>query len=131
MKIKFTLFIIVIFFAIINACKNDNLEEIHPDLYCDTCIVCDTTGVINYTNDIKPIMETKCGALDVNCHKTGNVAQINLDNYNETVDAAVNGELMGSILHEPGYEPMPYNAGKLDKCSTLDIQAWINRGEPF
>lgn len=130
MKNKFaTLLLLSFVFTLLYACEYNNLEEIHPDLYH---IICDdtTSRTITYTSDIKQIMETSCGALDVNCHKTGNTAQINLDNYAETTDAAVNGDLLGSILHQPGYKPMPKDAGKLDECSTLDIMAWINRGEP-
>jgi hypothetical protein len=111
-------------------CKNDNLEDIHPGLYNPVEIPCPDTLGMTYLTNIKPIFETKCGATDINCHKTGNVDDINLDNYTDAKDLAVNDDLLGSLLHLAGYEPMPKDAGFLDNCNLNKIKNWVNNGEP-
>jgi hypothetical protein len=132
MKSRLALLILISgIIALIYACKNDNLEEIHPNIYCDTCgFICDTSGAITYTNDIQQILSTSCGSTDISCHKTGNTPQVNLDNYSESTDAATSGDMLACILHQPGNHPMPNSGGFLDKCSTWKIMAWINRSEP-
>jgi hypothetical protein len=111
------------------ACKNDNLEDIHPDIYVTPKEPCDSLN-LNFTLHIQPLLISKCGATDINCHASGNTQDINLDNYTDVKDLAVNDDLMGSILHEPGYTPMPDNGGRLDACSTGKIRNWVNSGEP-
>jgi hypothetical protein len=126
MRLKYPHFLIAGILIFLAGCKNDNFEEIHP--YVPE--VCDTTGNISYNNEIRAIMSTSCGSNDLNCHLTGNTQDINLDNFFDTRDIATNGDLMGSILHEPGFTPMPDGGGKLNDCLIQKIQAWINRGEP-
>jgi hypothetical protein len=110
-------------------CSNDSIEDIHPGIYDPPVVPCDTAGM-TYTKDLIPIFAASCGSGDINCHKTGNTQGDNLDNYADVKDLAVNDDLMGSILHLPGYSPMPNTGGMLDQCSINKIQAWINSGYP-
>jgi hypothetical protein len=99
------------------------MEEIYPALYCDT------TGMITYQNEIKPLFQVSCGATDISCHMEG-ALQVNLNDYDETKDVANGGELVGSILHESGFVPMPQSRPKLHECDINKIIAWVNREEP-
>ena len=128
----YKLIIIVGFAFFLFACKNDKFEDIHPEAYSTPC---DTTDSITYTLDIKPIMESKCGATEISCHKTGNIPDVNLDSYAGVLEQATNtadlgGDLLGTILWKSGNNPMPKNSGHLDDCSTNTIIAWVNRNEP-
>jgi hypothetical protein len=118
---------IVLTIPILSGCYYDNMDEIHPSLD----VVCDTTGTITYTNDIAPILSSKCGSQDIACHKAGNVPDIILDTPGDVHNYVLDGSLMGSILHKAGFKPMPKGGGSLDDCSIQKIQAWINRNEPL
>lgn len=106
----------------LTSCSYDNQEGIHPEYSCDT------TGTITFQT-LVPIFTTSCGATQNSCHGTNSV-EYHLNDYTEAKDAADNGNLLGSILHDPNYTPMPDGGGFLDKCSINKIQAWINRGTP-
>ena len=123
MKKIFLLLLLSVFF--LNSCYYDNFSEINPVI-----TVCDTTGLITFNGEISAIFNRSCGAADIGCHKTGNTQDVNLDDYTSTFDLAVNDKLLGSILHLPGYSPMPPGGGSMDKCEIQKIQAWVNRGEP-
>lgn len=107
------------------SCKNDNFEEMHPN----QPEVCDTTGPITFDVELQPIFAQGCGSNDVNCHAPG-ALQVNLTDYDETHDAGVNDELLGSILHLPGYNPMPNDGRPFSACNIQAIQAWVNRDYP-
>lgn len=111
-----------------HSCYYDNLDEIHAadDLFSP----CDTSGVVSYSADINPIMINSCGS-ENSCHQSGTSdSAIPLDNILNLRDVANDGSLMGSILHDASYEPMPNGGGSLSACSIQKIQAWINRGTP-
>lgn len=85
---------------------------------------CDTT-TFTYNAVIKPMMETKC----VGCHKPGNLGgNIDLSTYAPTKVVALNGKLLGSISHQPGYSPMPKNGAKLQDCEITQVRKWITAG---
>ena len=109
-----------------HSCYYDNLDEIHAadDLFSP----CDTSGVVSYSADINPIMINSCGSAN-SCHQSGTSdSDIPLDNILNLRDVVNDGSLMGSILHDPSYVPMPNGGGSLSPCSIQKIQAWINRG---
>lgn len=114
----------------LSSCYYDSTDELNPTL--PDVNTCDTTNVImNYTNDIAPIMDQSCGAGNANCHQSGNTASgYNLDNYTEVTYTVMDGSLLGTILHENGYNPMPSGGGTLDDCSINKIKSWINHGYP-
>jgi hypothetical protein len=116
-------------FLIIAGCSNDNLEDIHPGIYDPPTTPCDTAGM-TYDVDMVPLFLTSCGSDRTACHKAPNTQDINLDNYFDARDLALNGDMMASILHQTGYAPMPDGGGFLDQCSTNKIQNWIDRGCP-
>jgi len=108
------------------ACSSDNFEELHPGVFN----TCDTTVAISYDGEISQILSLKCGSGDINCHKTGNVPDVNLDSYSSVKDIAMNGDLLGTIMHQQGFAPMPLGQPRLDDCTINKITAWVNRGMP-
>lgn len=126
MRPNFFLLILSAAFLALTSCSYHNLAEIHPNSEDENS--CDTNRVISYMADIVPIMSNSCGANN-NCHKSGSSdSDIPLDDIRSIRDLAADGSLLGSILHESGYEPMPDGGSQLSECSIQKIQAWINQG---
>lgn len=89
---------------------------------------CDTTAV-KYSTVVNPIMTKSCAYSG--CHDaTTQASGINLSTYPGTKTVADNGKLIASIKHDSGVSPMPQGAPKLDACTILKIQVWINDGAP-
>lgn len=107
-----------LFISVITSCSYDNEEEYY------SIDKCDLTG-ISFAETIDPIIDRNCKG----CHYEGNSTGVSLVTYNNIVDAAENGKLLGTIKHLPGFEPMP-RGGKLDDCSIQKIEQWINDGTP-
>lgn len=91
-------------------------------------IVCDTTS-FKFAEDIQPIMNTWC----VGCHNTSGSStsgNIDLSSYPGVVNSIAHNQLMGSIKHSSGYNPMPQGGNQLSGCQISKIQSWINSGYP-
>ncbi|CAN5486130.1 hypothetical protein BH11BAC1_BH11BAC1_17530 [soil metagenome] len=108
-------------------CYYDNMEELHPNF----ATVCDTTSVtISYNTDIIPILTSGCGISDNACHNTDNSASnIGLETYAGVMTQVTPDNLfLKSIVHDPVTSAMPKGGGKLDECSIMKIESWINHG---
>ena len=92
--------------------------------------VCDTTGVIEFSTQVWPIIQANC----VGCHNTAlSSGGVNLDGYTHVktyADLLRNGipVLLGSIKQLNGFFAMPQN-GKLDDCDIRQIELWIEQGK--
>lgn len=94
------------------------------NLSCDAA--CDTSN-ISFAQDILPLIQNKC----TGCHSTNNpLGGVVLENHTDVRASAVNGGLMGTILHTTGYNLMPPSGGALPSCEVNMIQKWINSGMP-
>ena len=83
-----------------------------------------TSSTLTYASGIKAIIETNCAR----CHNENEKAGYNFLTLESVKKAAENGELMRSIKHEKGIDPMPAYADKLDDSTIGKIQCWINNG---
>ncbi len=84
---------------------------------------CDTTNV-TFSGQIWPMMESYC----TGCHSpSAPGGGIVIDGYEDMVALAGNGSLMGSILYDEGYAPMPTNQ-MLSDCNISLLQKWIDDG---
>ena len=81
-------------------------------------------GTITYAVDIKPIMEKYC----VQCHNTNQKAGYNLFEVSHVKRAGANGELVGTMRHLDGYDPMPAYADKLDEATLAKVETWVKSG---
>ena len=117
-------FVILIF----SGCYYDNLEELHP-----VPLPCDTTTV-TFSADILPIMNTSCGGLRSDCHQNDATASgYGLGNYTDVINTIYgSGIFLETITHDPSINSskwMPKGiSAKIDDCSILKIEAWLNEG---
>ncbi|MBK7558442.1 MAG: hypothetical protein IPI54_09215 [Chitinophagaceae bacterium] len=90
----------------------------------NACNDCDTT-TFTYSGAILPIMNTHCKG----CHNP-NFLSGNLDvtTYANVNTIALNGKLLGSVDHLPGFPAMPQGAAKLGDCKITQIRKWIAAG---
>ncbi|MFN8155378.1 MAG: hypothetical protein U0Y08_13890 [Bacteroidia bacterium] len=112
-----------------SSCYYDNAEELNPNFGQNGN--CDTAGVISYSGRIAPLMTAYCGSTGSSassCHGNGSSSGIPLVTWQQVSDAA-SDNLMDAIRHENGASPMPKGGGKLDDCSILVIQKWIDEGK--
>jgi mono/diheme cytochrome c family protein len=116
---------IIFITAAVYGCYYDNEEYLYPQINT----VCDTTSV-TYSISVKSVLEQNC----LSCHGNNTAASfggnIKLENYTDVKSSADDGSLLGTISHESGYPPMPKGAAKIDDCSILIIETWINSGSP-
>lgn len=111
----------VILMIFLNSCYYDNVEELYPQNP-----ECDTTNV-TFSNDVYPVINSNC----ISCHNsTLSSGGVNLETYDDIVNAANNGSLMGVVKHESGWSPMPKNGNKLDDCTISKLEIWISNGKP-
>jgi hypothetical protein len=95
----------------------------------DCPVVCDTTQY-TYAGIITPIMRTYC----YGCHATavapssgGNFA---LDTYTGLSAQALNGNLLGCVAHDAGFQAMPQGGNELPAGQIIQIRKWIQAGAP-
>jgi hypothetical protein len=87
---------------------------------------CDTIG-LNYTNDIAPLLSSRC----TGCHSGANPqGSLKLTTYAEAKASAQSGALYGSVAHLPNYVAMPKGGAALSPCFVSKIKTWIEAGMP-
>ena len=106
----------------LTSCFYDKADVVYPT----TALSCDTVNV-TYTNQIVSIVNAQCNY----CH--GAAANsigggIYLNTYAALKPYVNNGSFLNSILQNGKASAMPKNGAKLDNCSILKIQSWINKG---
>lgn len=112
----FAAFLFLLFFTMCTYKK----EEL---LFTNTC---DTTNV-KYSVQVLNTLSINC----TGCHAGQSAAGgIELDGYNKVRMQALNGRLLGSITHAPGYRPMPDFSSKIPECRIAEIRTWIRNGTP-
>ena len=129
MSLKISTFVLSLAVSVsLTSCYYDTEEELYPD---SGSVVCDTISV-SYTNDIVPIMNSKCST--PGCHAGANAAAgIPLETYagvKEYIDAD-KARFISSIIWDGNASTMPKGAStKMIDCNINTIKAWINSGYP-
>ena len=89
---------------------------------------CDVNENLSYTKDILPILEENC----LSCHNEENYSKKadgrlfeGYDNFKKYIDK---GTVVKAINHETGLVKMPYRKAKLDDCTILKIETWVEEG---
>ena len=119
---------IILVIALIASCRHDKGELIRPKPLGP---VCDTSMVISYAQDIVPILNTSCGALDNNCHTSSTASgQVILDLHVAVNFIAMDGRLLSSIIWDGQTSFMPPTGTKIPDCDVNKIRKWINEGAP-
>lgn len=85
---------------------------------------CDTTGTIDYSSHVKPIIDLYC----VSCHgvnsPSGGITLLTAANVKAT---AQTGKLLGAVQRKAGFIAMPA-AYSLSSCDVKQIELWIKQG---
>ena len=118
----YIILIILLISMTLTSCFYDKADMVYPT----SVTTCDTTNV-TYTVQIVSILNAQCN----NCH--GSAANsigggIYLNTYTALTPYLNDGSLLNSILQNGKASAMPKNGAKLDNCSILKIQSWINKG---
>lgn len=125
MKKTITTISVVCLAFLFNACYYDKAELIYPTGANGTGAVCDTAGVISYSQKVAPILQNAC----YGCH-SGSAASggIVMGTYATDKAIATNGKLFGTINFASGYSPMPKGGAKFTNCQLATIKKWIDSG---
>ncbi|MCC7465372.1 MAG: hypothetical protein IT261_03840 [Saprospiraceae bacterium] len=117
------------FLLLPGSCYYDNVQELHPELLLDNN--CDTTAVISYQADVKPILTGSCGANN-SCHNAGGAGGgVVLEQYAGVKSAVASGKLWSAIIWDGNASFMPKGSPtKLSDCSIAKINKWIQAGSP-
>ncbi len=92
----------------------------------NACNDCDTT-TFTYSGALVPIINTHCKG----CHNPNFISgNLDLTTYTSVKTIALNGKLMGSVDHLPGFPAMPKGGAKLSDCKITQIRKWIATGAP-
>jgi cytochrome c553 len=104
------------------------IEEGATNDSCVALVACDTAGTISYTTQVKPLIISRCNS----CHEGAALSGggINLSSHAGLKSSALDGSLMGSVLHQSGFSAMPQNSNKLSNCNLAVLQKWVNAGAP-
>lgn len=87
-------------------------------------VTCDTTNM-KYAANVQPILQDNC----YSCHANGiSLGGVRLETYNQVLQRANSGQLIGVINHTSGYPAMPYRLPKMSDCNINKIRSWVNRG---
>ena len=122
-RLSTVLAIAVLLSLMLPSCYYDKEEELYPSIGT----VCDTTDV-TFTRTIAPILASFC----YGCHSNPNAPSfgnnIKLENYGDVI--SILPRVVGSVLHQGDYSPMPKNSGALTICAQNQFAIWQRRGAP-
>lgn len=87
---------------------------------------CDTSPV-TYALTIAPLLQQNCSS----CHNSGLASGgLNVGSYAQVKNVAANGQLLGTVGHEPGFPAMPQGGAKLSDCAIGQLRQWVAAGSP-
>ena len=119
---------------LIAGCYNDKYDKLYPNPPV-TVNPCDTTGIITYSNDIKPIISANCYNPGNGCHDAVGSAVSGYNYEDSTVlqTNALSGLVVPDINFTPtkGHNTMPKNGTQLPACNINKITRWVNEGAPL
>jgi len=115
-------FIIFLLMQSLISCTYNNYEDLIINSDCDL-------SSLSFTNDIQPIFNLHCN--NNMCHGGPfPQARVSLTSHARILEVVADGRLIGTINHNPGFNPMPIESEKLAGCDIAKIQEWINQGSP-
>lgn len=120
MKVQQIIKMLLIGMVFLTSCYYDVEENLYPGNDCSTLDM-------SYVTNIAPILQRNCYA----CHSAAaNTANITLEGHGELIKHVNSGRLLGAIMHEPGFKPMPQGASQLPDCDIAKIEQWVADGAP-
>ncbi len=111
---------IALLFSIVSIGIMQGCTYAHKDKVLGNSGICDTTNT-KFAAVIQPIITTYCNTQS-GCHGGSNLGSISLEGYNNVKDNYT------SILSRIKSGNMPQGSPKLDDCTILKVQTWVDRG---
>jgi len=109
---------LVLGISVLSGCYYDNEQDLYPDTTCDVTDV-------SFSAVVLPIIDNACYV----CHDAAsNFGGVTLEGFDALRPYALDGTLIGTLRREPGFTPMPQNAGPLPDCDIDKIESWIQDG---
>jgi hypothetical protein len=112
--------LIVVFVGLLPQCYYDSKEYLYPELNTQ----CDTSNV-TFSVSVKNVLSSNSCLI---CHSNATASAgggIKLEDYTNVKAYTDNGQLLGSVMHQSGYSPMPKNGGSLNACDIAILKKWI------
>jgi mono/diheme cytochrome c family protein len=110
---------------LLSACTSQNGEDLLasggvPAPACDTAHV-------TYAGTIAPLLQQQCSS----CHG-GSLPEAGfaVSSYAQVRAKAANGQLLGTVNHDPGFPAMPQGGAKLSDCDLTKLRQWVAAGAP-
>ncbi|MGK0363932.1 MAG: hypothetical protein ACI85O_000986 [Saprospiraceae bacterium] len=98
------------------------IEQGAPNTDCN--VPCNSTNT-SFVADIYPLIEDHC----LGCHQpTNTLGNVNLVDYAHVRSYVINGSLVGSMKHTPGFFAMPPTGNKMTDCQIAQVQNWVIEG---
>lgn len=117
----------LLFVTLLSSCYYDHFKELHPEsVLPNTSSTCDTSGIISYSLQIVPILNSGCTQ---SCHN-GTGSGHDMKSYAAVSSDASSGTLYGSVSQDGTAQAMPQNGAKLSDCDIVKIKKWVNAGAP-
>lgn len=121
MRAKMILHIILSMTILVTGCYYDKEDLLYPPSNAN----CDTIAIVSYAQHVFPLLVQKCSG----CHSQGNASGgIAMGTHSLDNAIALNGKLLGTIEHKPGFTPMPQGLARLNACEIATIKKWIDSG---
>lgn len=103
---------------------------------------CALPSTISYQTDVLPILKEDCYSCHDAAHyqnspPNGSGGELNMENFKQlqSYSLAANGrngtaKLVGAVRRDPGFEGMPFEKAKIDRCKIAVLEAWAAAGAP-
>lgn len=105
------------------ACTSQNGEDLAGDDPLPTPS-CDTSHV-TYVLTVAPLLRQNCSR----CHSSAVASGgVDLSTYAQVRALAADGRLLGTVSHDPGFDPMPKGAPQLGDCDLSQLRQWVTAG---
>ncbi|MBP6313514.1 MAG: hypothetical protein WAR83_09690 [Flavobacteriales bacterium] len=113
--------LVLMMIGFLTGCYYDVEEELYPNKFC---VVGDATMANYYTEQVAPIIETRCAI--PGCHVAGGSAPGNFLQYTEVKARVDDGKIQLLVFDQRSMPP----SGVLPSCDILKLQAWVAAGAP-
>lgn len=104
----------------LGGCYYDNEEELYPG----ACAVGDATITGWYTNNVEPLLQSRCAI--PGCHVPGGTGPGDFNQYVEVKARVDDGTFQEQVFV---LRAMP-QGGALSSCELQKLQAWVDAGAP-
>lgn len=121
-KTNLTIFAIATLFF--TSCYYDNFKELYPDAALKVSD-CDSSGVISYSTQIVPALNSGCTK---QCHNNVGSGH-DMTTWAGVKADVVSGKLVSSIIWDGNAQKMPQGATtKISDCDIVKIKKWVSAG---